>query len=121
LPPLIPLGELGVLPGPLPVPGGVPLGATPKGAWLSDAAGNFRLEDVPPGRIRLLARHPDYVEATSAELELPAAGEVTLALTLRRGATLSGRVTELGGQPVARARLEAQGGHVSQQLSVLSR
>lgn len=121
LPPLIPLGELGVLPGPLPVPGGVPLGSAPKGPWVSDADGSFRLDDVPPGRIRLLARHPDYVEATSAELELPAAGEVTLALTLRRGATLSGRVSEPGGQPVARALLEAQARHASQQVRVFSR
>ena len=118
--PLIPLGELGVLPGPLPVPGGA-LGSAGKSPWASDASGNFLLEDVPPGHIRVLARHPDFVEATSAEQELSPAGELTLTLQLTRGAALSGHVTELGGRPVARARLEAQGRHSLQQTSVLTR
>jgi protocatechuate 3,4-dioxygenase beta subunit len=119
-PPLIPLGELGVLPGPLPVPGGA-LGSASKSPWLSDASGNFLLQDVPPGRIRVLARHPDFVEATSAEQELAPAAEIALTLQLARGATLSGHVTEPGGRPVARARLEAQGRHSLQQYSALTR
>ncbi len=118
--PLIPLGELGVLPGPLPVPGGA-LGSAGKSPWASDASGNFLLEDVPPGHIRVLARHPDFVEATSAEQELSPAGEITLTLQLARGAALSGHVTEAGGRPLARARLEAQGRHSLQQTSVLTR
>jgi protocatechuate 3,4-dioxygenase beta subunit len=119
-PPLIPLGELGVLPGPLPVPGGA-LGSAGKSPWSSDASGSFLLQDVPPGHIRVLARHPDFVEATSAEQELAPAGEITLTLQLTRGAALSGHVTEPGGRPVARARLEAQGRHSLQQSSVLTR
>jgi hypothetical protein len=118
---LIPLGELGVLPGPLPLPGGAAPGAAPRGAWLSDDSGSFRLDDVPPGHIRVLARQPDYVEATSAELDLAPAGEVTLAIELKRGAVLSGRVIEPGGRPVARARLDAQARHGLQQTTVLSR
>lgn len=118
--PLIPLGELGVLPGPLPVPGGA-LGSAGKSPWASDASGNFLLEDVPPGHIRVLARHADFVEATSAEQELAPAGEITLTLQLTRGAALSGHVTEPGGRPLARARLEAQGRHSLQQTSVLTR
>jgi hypothetical protein len=119
--PLIPLGELGVLPGPLPLPGGAESGAAPRDAWLSDSSGSFRLDDVPPGRIRVLARHPDFVEAASAELELAPAGEVTLAIALQKGAMLSGHVLEPGGRPVARARLEAQARHGLQQTTVLSR
>jgi hypothetical protein len=119
-PPLIPLGELGVLPGPLPVPGGA-LGSAGKSPWSSDADGNFLLQDVPPGRIRVLARHPDFVEATSTEQELAPASEITLTLQLARGAALSGHVKEPGGRPVARARLEAQGRHSLQQYSALTR
>lgn len=120
--PLIPLGELGVLPGPLPKPGGAPLSlGSARSPWVSDAQGNFRLDDVPPGKVRVLARHPDFVETTSAELSLAPAGEATLELVLRRGARLLGTVLDEGGRPLARARIDIQARHSLQQLTTLSR
>jgi hypothetical protein len=119
---LIPLGELGVLPGPLPTPGGAALtGGPERSPWVSDAQGGFRLDDVPPGTIRVLARHPDFVETTSSDLELAPAGEATLDLVLRRGARLIGSIWEEGGRPLARARIDVQARHSVQQLTTLSR
>ncbi len=123
--PLIPLGELGVLPGPLPKPGAAPGAALSPGAarapWVSDSAGNFRLEELPPGKLRVLARHPDFVDTASAELSLAPAAEVRLELVLRPGARLLGTVLEEGGRPLARARIDVHARHSVQQLTTLSR
>jgi hypothetical protein len=122
LAPLLPLGELGVLPGPLPKPGGasLELGAA-HAPWVSDATGSFQLDDVPPGKLRVLARHPDFVETTSAELSLEPAGEAAIDLALRPGARLVGTVLEEGGRALARARIDVQARHSVQQLTTLSR
>jgi hypothetical protein len=105
--PLVPMGELGVLSGPLPVPGMPPPGPAPRSAWISDLDGNYRLDDVPPGRLRVLAKHPDFVEAMSEPALLDAGGALELRLVLARGATLSGHVLDELGRPVARARIDA--------------
>jgi protocatechuate 3,4-dioxygenase beta subunit len=120
-PALIPLGELGVLPGPLPSPGDLPSVGPSRGAWVSDSSGNFRLDDVPPGRLRVVARHPDFVEATSAEVSVEPAGERSLRLVLQRGARLAGRLSDARGSPVAGARIDAVARHATQQRSALSR
>ncbi len=105
--PLVPMGELGVLSGPLPVPGMPPIGPAPTSAWVSDLDGNYRIDDVPPGRVRLIARHPDFVEASSELVSLEPGGEARVRLVLERGATLSGRLLDELGRPVARARIDA--------------
>ena len=105
--PLVPMGELGVLSGPLPVPGMPPPGPAPRSAWISDLDGNYRLDDVPPGRLRVLAKHPDFVEAISEPALLEAGGSLEVRLVLARGATLSGHVLDELGRPVARARVDA--------------
>lgn len=114
--PVVPMGELGVLAGPLPVPGMPASGMPLRSAWVSDLDGNFRLEDVPPGRLRLLARHPDFVEASSGEVGLAPGGGVAVNLVMARGASLSGRVLDELGRPVARARVDA----VSRRAGALS-
>jgi hypothetical protein len=104
---LVPVGELGVMPGPLPMPGMPPLAPPPGPGWVSDMQGRFELADIPPGRIRLLGRHPDFVETSSAIATLDPGGEVRFQLSLSRGAVLEGRLVDEDGHPVSRARIEA--------------
>jgi hypothetical protein len=105
--PVVPMGELGVLAGPLPVPGMPASGMVPRSAWVSDLDGNYRLDDVPPGRLRLLVRHPDFVETLSDTVSLEPGGSAEVGVVLARGASLSGRVLDELGRPVARARVDA--------------
>jgi protocatechuate 3,4-dioxygenase beta subunit len=104
--PLVPMGELGVLAGPLPVPGMPPVAPAPTSAWVSDLDGNYQIEDLPPGRLRVLARHPDYMEALSEPVTLVSGSSAHLQLVLEHGASLGGRVLDPLGRPVAGARLE---------------
>ncbi len=118
--PLVPLGELGVMPGPLPFPGMPASGPPPSAAWSSDLDGNYRLDDVPPGRVQVLVRHPDFVESLSDSVTLEPGGEARLRVVLERGATLEGRLIDAAGRPVARARIDAVAPHATQQQTVLS-
>jgi hypothetical protein len=117
--PVVPMGELGVLAGPLPVPGMPASSLAPRSAWVSDLDGNFRLDDVPPGRVRLLARHPDFVEMLSDAISLEPGGTAELRLTLSRGASLAGRLLDELGRPVGRARIDAVSGRAGA-VSVLT-
>lgn len=106
--PLVPMGELGVLAGPLPRPGMPPSGPAPSSAWVSDLDGHYRIDGVPPGTLRLLARHPDFVEALSDPFTLEPGGVARVELVLSPGATLAGRLLDELGRPVARARIDAR-------------
>ncbi len=138
--PLVAAGELGVMPGPVPpiphlggpsvapplplLPTAPPLGSAPLPApaplrepWVSRGDGTFRIAPIPPGRVRVLARHPQYVEGMSEIVLLePGAGglagsaapEVTLVLS--SGGALEGRVVDEGARPVAGARVSLSGG-----------
>jgi carboxypeptidase family protein/PDZ domain-containing protein len=117
--PVVPMGELGVLSGPLPLPGMPPVGPAPTSAWVSDLDGNYHLDDVPPGRVRLLVHHPDFVEASSETLVLEPGATVVVQIVLERGATLSGRVLDGLGRPVAKARVDALS-HQATQISALT-
>ncbi len=113
-------GELGVMPGPLP---GIPrLGSTPSmgspvnvinsrsisaDPWVSRSDGSFRLTPATPGRVRVLARHPQYVEAMSEVVILQPGGEAKVEVVMRGGATLEGVVNDARGRSVARARVVA--------------
>jgi protocatechuate 3,4-dioxygenase beta subunit len=119
---LIPAGELGVMPGPvppIPPPGvriaeGADLFAIPDDAprepidpWVTRSDGTFVAKPVTPGRVRALARHPDYVEGTSDPVVLGPGGEAHVKIVLLQGGTLAGRVLDDRGMPVARAEIEA--------------
>ena len=106
-PSVVPMGELGVMAGPLPVPGTPPQAPAPEIAWVSDLDGNYRLDDVPPGRVRVLARHPDFVDASSDAVTLEPGATAHLEIRLGRGASFSGRIVDVLGRPVQRARVEA--------------
>jgi protocatechuate 3,4-dioxygenase beta subunit len=119
---LIPAGELGVMPGPvppIPPPGvriepGADLFSIPDDApretidpWVTRSDGTFVARPVTPGRVRALARHPDYVQGTSESVVLGPGGEAHVKIVLLQGGTLFGRVLDDRGMPVARAELEA--------------
>lgn len=110
--PLIPVGELGVMPGPIPeLPrDGSPFAASAAGraedAWVTRADGFFRAEPLPPGRMHAIVRHPDYVEGISETVKIVPGGEATVHVVLRQGGMLEGRVLEEDRTPVAGARIE---------------
>jgi hypothetical protein len=114
--PLVPAGELGVVPGPVPaiphgpepgmaIAGGV--GAAPGEPWITRRDGTFRAGPIPAGRVRVLVRHPQYVEAMSALVSLAADKEAHVDVVLLRGATLEGRVVDTRGYAVSGAHVTA--------------
>ncbi len=116
--PLIPAGELGVMPGPIPdfphvASGDAPAAPTPPATpqkqgdpWITRGDGTFRAEPVTPGRVQVIARHPAYVEAISEVVTLRPGGEATVHIVMRRGGLLEGRVLEEDRTPVRGARVE---------------
>lgn len=118
--PLVPMGELGVMPGPLPLPGMPALGAPPHGGWQSDLDGKFAIDEVPPGRVRVLVRHPEFVEAMSSAVTLDPGGEQRVRVALARGASLEGRLVDGLGRPVEGARIHAIAPHGIQERSALT-
>jgi hypothetical protein len=118
---LVPAGELGVVPGPVPpIPhgqsavaplalasGGGPGAASGPGdePWITRDDGTFRASPVSPGRVRALVRHPQYVEALSDLVTLAPGGEATVDVVMHAGGVLEGRVVDAGGHPVGGARV----------------
>ncbi len=113
---LVAKGELGVVPGPVPpipranerVMGFSPPAAPASGApWASAKDGTFAIGPVTPGRVRVLARHPEYVEALSEIVTLASGGRVDdVTIVLRAGGSIEGRVVAASGAAVAGARVE---------------
>jgi protocatechuate 3,4-dioxygenase beta subunit len=117
---LVPAGELGVVPGPvppIPAPGtriqtGVDLfglaQAPPPSveAWVTNGSGAFTARPVTPGRVHAIARHPDYVEGSSSPVVLTPGGEARVKIVLLAGGTLAGRVLDDRGFPIEGADLE---------------
>jgi len=109
--PLIPAGELGVMPIVPDIPRGpgaltVTRSERTDSPWVAARNGEFELTPVTPGRLRLVARHPGYVEAISDPFDLVSGGRGEVKLVMRRGGILEGRVVEHNGTPVAGARIE---------------
>jgi hypothetical protein len=75
--------------------------------WVTRGDGTFVARPITPGRVRALARHPDYVEGTSEAVVLGPGGEARVKIVLLQGGTLFGRVLDHRGMPVARAEIEA--------------
>lgn len=122
--PLLPAGELGVMPGPVPaIPHGPAVGlsfggSAPPGAsvtsrtvqadpWVSGRDGTFRATPVTPGRVRALVHHPQYVEAMSEVVLLESDKEARVEIVLQRGGDLEGRVVDARRRPVAGAHVTA--------------
>ncbi len=78
---------------------------------VTDPAGGFRLLGVPPGiDLIVSASHDDWVRGTLGPLRLLPGREQEVALALRVGGTLPGRVVDAAGRPVEGARV--RWGHV---------
>jgi hypothetical protein len=117
--PLVPAGELGVMPGPVPaIPhSGMPVphaGADPiatgparslEEPWVTRADGTFRASPASPGRVRAIVRHPQYVEAQSDLVTLLPGGEAHVDVVMHEGGTLEGRVLDARDRPVEGARV----------------
>ncbi len=119
--PLIPAGELGVMPIVPDIPRELgPLTVTrsdhSESPWVSARNGDFELTPVTPGSVRVVARHPDYIEAISEAVDLAPGGEVELKVVMLRGGMLEGRVIEEDRTPVAGARIE-----IASELTTLTR
>ncbi len=127
---LLPIGELGVLVGPIPYPpppgarvATAPAGATPSGTppaaakdpvaeavrgFVTDADGRFRIPGVPPGRFVATAVHPDFAEG-GADVTVRAASAIDdLVITMRRGAVVAGTVVDSRGVQVLGADVSAR-------------
>jgi protocatechuate 3,4-dioxygenase beta subunit len=117
--PLIPAGELGVMPGPvppIPKPGADPElsvnsadFATPLAElapWQTNRGGQFSARPVTPGRVRVIVRHPDYVAGVSELFTVAAGGEAQLKIVLLKGGSLEGRVVDEHDQPLAGVEVE---------------
>jgi protocatechuate 3,4-dioxygenase beta subunit len=131
---LVPAGELGVVPGPvppIPAPGtrieaGVDLFSLaqapppPVEAWITNSSGAFTARPVTPGRVHAIARHPDYVEGASASVELTPGGNAHVKIVLLTGGTLAGRVLDDRGFPVEGAELEIASARITVTRSALT-
>ena len=120
--PLVPSGELGVMPGPVPaIPHGPAASLTLAGVsvsgagartasdepWVSGRDGMFKATPIPPGRVRALVHHPQYVEAMSDVVTLVSEKESRVDVVLSRGGSLEGRVVDTRGRQVAGAHVTA--------------
>jgi len=126
--PLVPAGELGVMPGPVPaIPHGPLLGlslapaagASGGGAaaganarrvdepWVTARDGTFKAAPIPPGRVRALVRHPQYVEALSDVVSIAPDREAKVDVVLSRGGILEGRVVDVRGRAVPNVTVTA--------------
>ena len=119
--PLVPAGELGVMPGPVPaIPhegmrGGPALADDPRASgasaavvaepWVTGVDGTFRAQPASPGRVRAIVRHPQYVEAQSDIVTLLPGGEASVDVVLHAGGALEGRVVDARDRPVEGARV----------------
>jgi Carboxypeptidase regulatory-like domain/PDZ domain len=113
--PLVPAGELGLMPGPVPpVPRSAGFLARPRGLaapdakpWVTRADGTFRAAPASPGRVRAIAHHPQYVDAQSDLVTLAPGGETDVEVVMRGGGALEGRVVDSTDRPVEGARISA--------------
>jgi hypothetical protein len=112
--PLLPAGELGVVPGPVPpIPNGQGRPGSPGPAgpradiepWVTRADGTFRAVPASPGRVWAIVRSPEYVEVESEVVTLTAGGEAHVEVVMHRGGSLEGRILDAHDRPVEGARV----------------
>jgi protocatechuate 3,4-dioxygenase beta subunit len=114
---LLPAGELGVVPGPVPVipragmawlpeiPATSSRAAATAEPWVTRSDGTFRAAPASPGRIRAIVHHPQYVETQSEVVTLTSGGEAHVEVVMHAGGTLEGRVLDSSDRPVSGARV----------------
>jgi hypothetical protein len=110
---LVPAGELGVMPGPVPAipPSGAFLdrailrGSLDVEPWVTRGDGTFRASPASPGRLRAVVHHPQFVEAQSDPVTLAPGGEANVEIVMHGGGALEGRVVDARDRPVEGARI----------------
>jgi hypothetical protein len=128
--PLIPAGELGVMPGPVPpIPHAFSLTpelpaaaapAVPDEPWVTRADGSFRAAPVSPGRVRALVRHAQYIDALSDVVTLASTAEARVEVVMRAGGSVEGRVVDPQRRPVGGARVTIAATRGSMERSALT-
>jgi hypothetical protein len=114
--PLLPAGELGVMPGPVPpiphgesaapiFPAAGPGAIAADEPWITRDDGTFHAAPVSPGRVRALVRHPQYVEAISDAVTLAPGGTARVTVVMHTGGILEGRVVDERGGVVGGANV----------------
>jgi protocatechuate 3,4-dioxygenase beta subunit len=74
-----------------------------RGAF-SDMNGAFELSGLEPGRVDVVADHPDYARSRAGGVDVdPALGATDVRITLTRGGRVEGTVRRRDGRPVERA------------------
>jgi hypothetical protein len=115
---LLPAGELGVLLGPVPA---IPLAAVaPLGGEMltTDDRGRFGVSEVPPGKVLVLARHPDHLDGRSETVALAPGGVAEVEVRLGTGRALRGRIVDHRGFPASDARVTVSGKAFERQVGV---
>jgi hypothetical protein len=121
--PLVPAGELGVVPGSVPpIPNAVSArafaqpslpgtGASARDAepWVTRADGTFRAAPASPGRVRAIVRHPQYVVGVSDLVTLAPGGDAHVDVVMREGGALEGRILDAHDRPIEGARVDVSG------------
>ncbi|PIE06316.1 MAG: hypothetical protein CSA75_00175 [Sorangium cellulosum] len=117
-PTLIPAGELGVMPGPIPpIPRRGFTGASSRVShaasvdakqlddaitpWVTDGDGRFSVGPIPPGRISAIVRHPGYVETMSEAVTLAPGDTARVRVVLYAGGTIEGVVLDDRRYPIS--------------------
>ncbi len=114
--PLVPAGELGVMPGPVPpIPhtafreplstGALAVEGPSHPPWVTKGDGTFELSPVSPGRVRVVVRHPEFVEAESEIISLAPGMKARVEVEMHGGGSLEGHVVDARGRPVPHARV----------------
>ncbi|MBI4508875.1 MAG: carboxypeptidase regulatory-like domain-containing protein [Deltaproteobacteria bacterium] len=117
---VLPIGELGVMPGPIPYPpppgvlfaertgGDRAIAFLEQPGFVTDEAGKFRVDAVPPGEVVVRASHPELAQGESAPVAVAAGVVREVLVVLGRGAAITGRVTDERGEPVLGADVQAR-------------
>jgi hypothetical protein len=114
-----PIGELGVVPGPVPkIPpedlADRPELSVPVASATTDEHGRYRLTGLQPGELRVEAEHPDYASSRGRWIKVTGAEVRQLPpLTLRRATRLRGRILDRRGIGLAGAQVAALAGDIS--------
>lgn len=106
---LVPRGDLGVLPGRVPVvpvvPGALAASVDAVG-FRTDANGRFRITDLPPGSAVVSVSHPGYARAVAPPIVLVASRPTEQEIILHPGGTVRGRVVSERRLPTAGIEVE---------------
>jgi hypothetical protein len=73
----------------------------------TDGAGRFRMDNLPPGKYTLDGGRDDYFDANRANVVVVGGKTADVALSMTPGATVSGRVSNPSGRPMANAVVTA--------------